>query len=394
MYPNVEKDICSLLGISNLCISHYAIDSRQCRKGSCFFALEGAKSRGVDFLLQVSENGGVAAVVPAGYKGPDYGLVLRYVDDVEGVLKHVAKRIYAKRRACVVGVTGSVGKTTIKEFTATVLGDVYRSPASYNSQLTLPLCVLNCPEDAKLAVLEYGMSQKGEMQKLCAIAPPDLGIVGPIAFSHAANFSSLDEIAQEKLQLVKNVRFAAVHSSTGGEGMIYDARNFAFRFPFTAPHLIENAKAAICIAQRLRLSDEKIQAGLDRLKVVERRGTISEIEGVTYYNDSYNANVASIKAALLACPVKKRQVVVLGSMLELGAFTDACHREVGEMLKNSDEVFCIGEECRVICEMLGDKARYFEKFEALEDALKKTVKKGDVVLVKGSNAHRLWRLIP
>ncbi|MCB1117994.1 MAG: hypothetical protein KDK50_05370 [Chlamydiia bacterium] len=394
MYPGKEQDISTLLGLSGLDISSYAIDSRLCQKGSCFFALPGNQTNGTQFLAEVSDLKGVAAVVPEGYNGPDFGLRIRRVADVKQALQHVAQRIYSKRRTCVIGVTGSVGKTTIKEFTATVLDGVYRSPGSYNSQLTLPLCVLNCPAEASLAVLEYGMSRKGEMQKLVDIAPPDIAIVGKIAYSHAESFNSLSEIAEEKLKLVRDARIKIVHSTTGAEGVIYDQLEMDFRFPFDAAHLVENAKAAICVARHLGLSDEQIQRGLDKIEVVERRGTIIEYGGITYYNDSYNANVASFKAALDACPKKKRQIAVVGSMGELGAFSEICHRQLGEMLKCMDQVLCIGKECRLICEMLGSKALYFDEFDALKIRLQSMVKEGDVVLIKGSNAHQLWRLLP
>ncbi len=394
MYPGKEEDIATLLRLSGLKISSYAIDSRLCQMKSCFFALPGRQTDGTQFLSEVADLGGVAAIVPDNYQGPDFGLQIRRVADVKQTLRHVAARLYLSRRTCVIGVTGSVGKTTIKEFTATVLGGAYRSPGSYNSQLTLPLCVLNCPEDAKLAVLEYGMSRKGEMQKLVDLAPPDIGIVGPIAYSHAESFDSLAEIAEEKLKLLQDARLKVVHSTTGADGVIYDHEPMAFRLPFEAPHLVENAKAAVCIARFLGLCDDQIQAGLDKIQVVERRGTVTEYEGVTYYNDSYNANVTSFKAALAACPKKKRQIAVVGSMGELGKFSQSCHRQLGALLKGIDEVLCIGKECQVICEILGAKAKYFDEFDALKLKLQSMVQEGDVVLIKGSNVHQLWRLIP
>ena len=394
MYPGKEKDIANILGLRGLEVSSYTIDSRLCQPGGCFFALPGRQTDGTQFLSEVAGLGGVAAIVPKSYQGPDFGLRICRVADVKLMMRQVAALVYSKRRTCVIGVTGSVGKTTIKEFTATVLGGVYRSPGSYNSQLTLPLCVLNCPEDAKLAVLEYGMSRKGEMQKLVDLAPPNIGIVGPIAYSHAESFDSLNEIAQEKLKLVQDVRLKVVHSSTGADGLIYDRESMPFRLPFDAPHLVENAKAAVCVARFLGLCDDQIQAGLDKIQIVERRGTITEYEGVTYYNDSYNANVTSFKAALAACPKKKRQIAVVGSMGELGKFSQSCHRQLGDMLKEIDEVLCIGKECQLICEMLGAKAKYFDEFDALKLKLQSMVQEGDVVLIKGSNVHQLWRLIP
>ena len=384
--------------------SSYAIDSRLVEPGGCFFAIKGEKTDGHAYLRQVADREGVAAVVEKGYTGDDFGLDLIRVEDVTSFLQDAARQRFRLFDFEVIGVTGSLGKTTLKEFIAGVLGEklkVFKSPASYNSQMTLPLCVLNCPRTCDVAVFEYAMSDKGQIQKLIDIAPPTIGVMGPIDFVHAENFLSLQEIAFEKSRLFTSsqMKRGFVHKNAWDlVRCIGDFEKQVFgdlKLEHLHDHLAENADCAIKIAQYFGLSEEEITRGVLKLRPVQNRGEIVKREGAIYYNDSYNANVTSFRAAFAAVPKPQsgKLIAVIGSMGELGDFSKSCHEKVGEMAKACDHVLCLGDPCTVICEMLGSKAHLCENFETLQDRLKTLVQPGDSVLIKGSNVHRLWRLV-
>ena len=163
---------------------HFAIDSRKIGRGGLFFSLPGEKVDGNQFLDHVAKKGALGAVVTKSYKGPDFGLQLLAVDDVKEALQYLAKIAMTCRTEKVIGITGSMGKTTTKEFLATLLSAKFRvakTPGNYNSQLTLPITVLNLKGEYDYLILEMGMSEHGHIQTLVNIAPPDMGVVTRIA---------------------------------------------------------------------------------------------------------------------------------------------------------------------------------------------------------------------
>src|SRR3990167_7217993 len=173
----------------------FAIDSREVVPWGLFFALKGEKVDGHSFLGEVAARGAFAAVVDKGYQGPDYGLWLFRVHDVVVALQEVAKRALQERKSRVIGITGSIGKTTTKEFIYEMLSKkfrVHKGAGSRNSQRTLPLVILEANGDEEFLVLEMSMSEKGHIRKLVEIAPPQIVVLTLIALSHPKNFSGID----------------------------------------------------------------------------------------------------------------------------------------------------------------------------------------------------------
>lgn len=424
------------LGVSidvDLLISGYRIDSRLIIPGDLFFAIKGAKVDGHFFLSEAKQQGALAAVVDRNYQGPNYGLILLAVDDVAKALQSLAQFSLALTLPFLVAVTGSVGKTTTKEFIATLLERKYtvaKTFGSYNSQLTLPLTILNRGEE-KVLVLEMGMSQPGEMEKLVRIAPPDIAVLTKVALAHAEFFpGGIEEIAHEKMQIFSQLKtkIAIVPEKTSvpfshlqtisfsqqdreadyflsladDRGHIDEkgVRACSFDLPFYEKHLLHNLLAAIAVARRMQLSWEEIEQQLPRIKVPKMRFEQLQYQGVSFINDAYNANPESMKAALSSLPLLKaggKRIAVLASMKELGAFSEESHREIGLFAQRFvDHLLCFGKEARWIAETFSQAqkpAEYFMDKQELKRRLMELMLPGDVVLLKGSRSMQLEELL-
>ena len=195
-------------------VSGYRIDSRRILPGELFFALKGEKVDGHAFLGSVKEKGGVAAIVSKEYRGSDCGLILLRVESVEESLQSLARSFLEESKTKVIGVTGSVGKTTTKDFIATLLGKKFKTAksfASYNTKLTLPMTILNLEGNEEALVLEMGMSEPGDIKRLVEIAPPDIAVLTKVALAHTAFFpGGIEEIAKGKAEVFSHpkTRFA------------------------------------------------------------------------------------------------------------------------------------------------------------------------------------------
>ncbi|MCB1108717.1 MAG: hypothetical protein KDK44_03595, partial [Chlamydiia bacterium] len=370
-----------------------SIDSRQVEPGGIFFFIEGERVDGHAYVSEARKRGALAVVVS---KDIDVeGIEIFRVHDVRAALQGLAQWVYRQKKCTVIGVTGSVGKTSTKECIAQGLKgalSVGYSPGNYNSQLTLPLAVLLCPEEADVCVLEYAMSEKGQIKRLVEIAPPDIGVITPISYAHAENFESLEEIASEKLQLFKSPRMVQGFVHYRSWEWAKDVGFFPkYRYgegakgPFASAALNENYAAAGAIAGYLGVGD------LAAISSLPKRFEVIEHGGITFINDSYNASVLSFIAAMKNLPKGKRTIGVLGSMGELGRFSLDCHQEVANQAEGIfDEVLFLGDDWMPV---LKENGTLYPSFDKLKSAFLETILPGDVVLIKGSNYHQLWRLL-
>lgn len=421
-------------------ISGFKQDSRAVVPGDLFFAVKGEKVDGHHFLADVAAKGAVGAVVSKGYLGEAYGLTLLFVDDVIFSLQKLAKTVHALRSARVVGVTGSVGKTTTKEFIATILEGGFRvgkTPGNSNSQVSVPLSILNSAGDEEIFVMEMGMSLPHEIEKLVHIAPPEVAIITKIALAHAVFFpDGLEGIAAAKAEIfshpkarlgILNHQVTQFSSAKMGscQKMTYamdgdaldadiilcrDGENFyirektgrtpSFGLPFSAYHLCENFLGSAAVARAMGMQWPEIFAQAQKLKVFMRRFEKVERDGIIFINDSYNASVVSMKAALTNLPVPrpgKKRIGVLGAMKELGPYTEQCHLEVGQIaLSHIDYLLCLGEECITIVELFqkhGRPVEHFLSFELIKQRVFELAEEGDVVLLKGANSKKLWEVL-
>jgi len=395
-------------------IVHVASDSREVKSGSLFFSLIGEKVDGHTFLEEVAKMGAVGAVVSESYSGPDYGLKLIPVRDVRVALQDLARTVYQEKPPFLVGVTGSAGKTTTKEFIATLLAEKFpvgKNKGSMNSQVGLPLTLLNWKGEEEVLVLEMGMSHAGEMERLVEIAPPDLGVLTNISYQHSEFFPDLESIARAKCALfaspkmksgifnLETEEFEAVReldipktwfhlSDTHAH---YTLKNLGVSPPFEESHFQENFLAAVAVARYFDLSWEEIAQGAQKLKAYDHRFQKIEKKGILFIDDSYNASPLSVKAALANLPRGKRRIGLLGAMRELGAEEERSHKEVGECAAEVlDHFICIGKEWK------GVEGRRVEHFDTKEEAtvrLKALIREGDVVLIKGANSFKLWTIL-
>lgn len=418
-------------GGSGTQVTGFQIDSRMVGPGELFFALKGQRVDGHRFLGEVKRRGGVAAVV----QEEGEGLELIRVADVEAALRELAAQVALERRAKVVGVTGSVGKTTTKEWIATLLEArfrVGRNVASYNSQLTFPLTILNRHEEEEVWVLEMGMNCPGEISRLVSIAAPDIGVITRVAMGHAAQFpDGVEGIAWAKAEIFASeqtelavvdhafLRFEAARSircpkltfSTEAreadvflseEGWIDErgVRVAKLDVPFRESHLRHDLLAAVTVARQLGLSWEEIERQLPKLKLQKQRFQRFERGGVVWIDDSYNANPASMEAALRNLPLPQeggKRIACLGAMRELGPFSEAEHAEMGRVARGSvDMMLTLGEETEPMCAAFAESGKPVERcadHESLRKRLEEWMRPGDVVLVKGSRSLMMERVV-
>jgi len=415
------------------------IDSRLVQPGDLFFALKGEKADGHAYLSEVSQRKAVAAVVETSYQGPDFGLSLVRVEDVRSTLQRLAKAYLKQQTLRVIAITGSIGKTTTKEFAKTLIGSSYRifaSPRSYNSQVTVAMNVLSMKGDEEILLLEMGMSAPGHLETLIDIAPPDLALLTTIAPQHAISFTDgLEGIAKEKSRIFAHSKTTqgfyhhdmpyAEYAATSGtckkqtfsctdphadiflkrEGSIMhicEKGGPSYQIPLVLPMTAydHNFLAALSLARALDIPWPVLKEVAPFVRVPEMRFEKIEKQGITFINDAYNAIPQSMQAALESLPQPQqggRTVAVLSEMNALGAYSDEGHRSVAQSaLQYADVLFCIGDRCHSMEDVWqGTKktCQRFETVEALGQQLKRFVQSGDVVLLKGARAFALDQLL-
>lgn len=416
----------------------YCTDSRSVKPGELFFALKGEKVDGHDYLEEVKNKGAIAAVVSKEYRG-DCDLPLLKVNDPLHALQDLAHAILMRNPVRIVGITGSIGKTSTKEFTKTLLSMKYRvakSPGNSNSQVGIPLSLLNhTTGEEEIIVLEMGMTHPGNLTRLVQIAPPEVAVITNVAHVHACNFESLKEIAWAKAEILSHPstrlgvlyrdipdfeeisRLGSCHKLSFSTTSLADygidpsnshilqahieKQNISIgELPIPGKHNLHNLLAAIAVARHFNVSWEEIKQGISQLVLPERRLQFVHHKEMIFLNDSYNASELSVKAALETLPQPKgkgSKIAVLGSMMELGKFSNDCHARVGEYaLDHVEKMFCLGDECLPI-HGVWEKAKkpvfLFKNRADLVAALKEHLKKEDVVLLKGSRSKEMWKIL-
>lgn len=426
------------VGDFDLQVSGYQIDSRRINQGDLFFAWKGLKVDGHDYLEDVKKRGGIAAVVSKSYQGPDHGLILFRVENVLDCLQGLARFFLEENKSKIIGITGSMGKTTTKEFLATLLSGKFKvgkTFSSYNTKLTFPLMLLNRDGDEDVLVLEMAMSEPGDIERLLQIAVPDIAILTQLALAHVASFpGGIEEIAKEKMSIFSNsktkkaifyhglYRFPDLVAAIPGEKITFSqedrssdyflscsenkylidergVRAYQFDLPFKQSHILHNFLAAVSAARQMNLEWDEINRQVPFLELPKMRFEQFEKEGILFINDAYNANPDSMRAALSHIPEPKeggKKIAVLGTMVELGKYSPECHLEMGRFAqKYADHLLAFGEEAAAIAEGFSEvkkPAEHFSDHKSLTEALKSLMSPGDVVLVKGSRKMQLEKV--
>jgi UDP-N-acetylmuramoyl-tripeptide--D-alanyl-D-alanine ligase len=408
-----------------------AADSRVVREGDLFFALRG-RADGAEFAPEAYLRGAVAAVASRPLEVPT--LVVR--DPLEA-MQRLARWTLVRDDSpapLVVGITGTVGKTTTKDALATVLRyagkRVSATAGNFNNEIGLPLTVLAADQRTEILVLEMGATHPGDIKHLCTIAPPQVGILTAISPVHLDSFGSLDALAGAKGELAlslpedgtlvspssapaaataagRNLRRITFSIEGAGdlsasdieeheEGLRFLAhlggKSAEVRSPVFGTHLVEPLLAALGGALALGLDLDDGARGISRLRRTGLRGEVHRLrDNIVVYDDSYNASPAAVAAVLRygaqqAGRQDRRLVVVLGGMFELGATARAYHQEAGRIAEEAgvNLLVCVGDEARWYAEAFSGKTLFYKDAEEASESLGENLKPGDYVVVKGS----------
>ncbi|MFC4322053.1 UDP-N-acetylmuramoyl-tripeptide--D-alanyl-D-alanine ligase [Litchfieldia salsa] len=426
-------------------ITGVSIDTRTVREGNLFIPIIGEKFNGHEFVETAIKNGAVASFWQEDQPNPPQTIPLIYVKDTLIALQTLSKSYLGSLAVKVVGITGSNGKTTTKDMVQAVLSTKYKvqkTEGNLNNHIGLPLTILRLEKDTEIAVLEMGMSGKGEIELLSTIAEPDAAIITNIGESHLLDLGSREAISDAKLEITRGLnqdgpliyhgeepllnsrvekmpyRKITFGQSTScdyyssslqqeNEGTYFQVNEKeqpAYFIPVLGKHNVNNALAAIAIAEYLNVPSTKIADGLKKLKITGMRTELVKGQnGVSIINDAYNASPTSMKAAIeLLQDMKgfRQKIVVLGDMLELGENERSFHYEIGKIIQSDeiDYVFTYGELASHIS--LGAKETFeegkvfpYQDKENLINHLKQLVGENDLVLVKGSRGMKLEEVV-
>jgi len=434
-------------------VAGYSIDSRTIRAGELFFAIHGPRHDGHDHVEAALGRGALAAVV-AESRARKFSDTLRgfclAVDDTLLALHQLARAMRAQWGKKIAGVTGSVGKTTTKEILAALLGAklrVLKSEGNFNNAYGLPLTLFRLEEEHDAAVLEMGMSRRYELQELAGIAKPDVGVVTRVAPAHLEFFSSVEEIALAKRELIEGLNgpdsvavlnaddplVAAFASHAPGRVLTYGVDNPAdFRaeaiedrgalgsafvllekgkrsrleLSLAGRHVISNALAALAAASVWGIGASEVQTVLRNLRAPDMRGELLRFSnGAALINDSYNSSPAALHAmiaVLAATPGYRRRILAAGEMRELGLTSPQLHREAGQFAAKTGKIdWIIGVEGDAAGLVEGAVAagvpraqtKFFPLSSEAAKFLAELIAPGDLLLVKGSRGVKMERVV-
>lgn len=417
--------------------SSVSTDSRQLQPGALFVALKGERFDAHDHLEAAVQAGAAGAIVA---RQVPVGLPQILVSDTLKALQALAQRWRLQFSAPVIGVTGSNGKTTVKQMLAAVLGtqgEVLATEGNLNNHIGLPLSLLRLREQHRFAVIEMGANHHGEIAALTEIAAPNVGVITQAGDAHLEGFGDRDGVARAKGELfaylgaeqvavinaddhyadywlkvaepaqvlrfgraaaadvrADQVRIQPEHSAFE---LLTPAGRAAVHLPLAGAHNVSNALAAAAAATALGLEPAAIAAGLEQVRNVGGRlRWCAARRGARLLDDSYNANPTSLRAGVeLLGSVEGRRWLVLGGMGELGPQTEALHAQAGRDARDLgvERLFTLGPVAAAAAAEFGVGAQRFDSVEALIEALQDEVDEDVVMLVKGSRSARMERVV-
>lgn len=432
---------CKFCGVST--------DSRTIEKGYMFFALQGRERDGHEFVMDAISKGAAGAVVRRDYTlemDARHKVCIISVDDPLIALGNFARWWRLRHNIKIGSITGSAGKTTTKEIVSSILEKefkVLKSRGNWNNLIGVPLTLLELNEEHDRCILEMGTNEKGEIRRLMEIALPDVSVITHIRKVHLEKLGSIEGVAYEKgyiYRLLPPDGIAVVNAddplvvkessnfkgrkifyslnqeadicitkkeSLGLEGWMANLKIFGkeliVHFPLPGEHNLYNLLAATGVAISLGASDEAVLKGISDVKAVKGRLNIIHLKDeIILIDDTYNASPASTIAAMRTIKQfseKRRMIAVLGDMKELGEYSKDGHMEVGEeaVKLGFDSIFAVGEFSSFIengAKNMGIIPVFrADKHEDIFPLLKSYIKPGDIVLVKGSRAMRMERIV-
>lgn len=406
-------------------------DNRQIEKDFLFVPIIGARVDGHTFIPDAFERGAMAVLSQRKLENPAGPYIL--VEDTEAALKSLAAYYREQMDAYVIGIVGSVGKTSTKEMVASVLEQhfsVLKTQGNFNNEIGLPLTLFRVKEEHQVAVVEMGISDFGEMHRLGTMAKPDMVIMTNIGLCHLENLGTRDGILKAKTEVFEHMpkdgvvilngdddklqqadtlgmethfygleqeeyRGEDIHSGLTGVTATLSGSRWSEKVTISIPgkHNVYNALAAMAAGERLGLTKEEIVAGVQQAATISGRNNFIHANGMVIIDDCYNANPVSMAASLeVLSHASGRKIAVLGDMGELGDDERKLHYQVGEaVVKNDiDLLFTAGELSKEMSKAVADcngRTRTFsyDTKEEMTEALLKIVEKGDTILVKASH---------
>lgn len=422
-------------------VSDVVIDSRKVSKGCLFIPIKGARVDGHDFIPEVFKSGALCVLSEHRL---ETSMPYIHVTSTLMALRDIAAYYRQCLNVKVIGITGSVGKTSTKEMIASVLGQKYsvlKTEGNFNNEIGLPLTLFRLNESHQVAVLEMGISHFGDMKVLAAIARPDICVITNIGLCHLENLIDRDGVLKAKTEMFDFLPADGKIVLNGDDDKLFSIKQYKDIKPsfygtddsfmvsgnniaplglkgtfFTMKfkdgetvdiyihvpgnHMVYNAMAAASVGRIMGMSYDDIKRGIDNIKTVKGRNHVIETGKFTIIDDCYNANPVSTKAALDVLSYGTgRKVAVLGDMFELGENETSMHSEIGEYAANKkiDFLICIGSLSRNTYDSAMDsgikKAAYFETKEEFLDSASKLLNRGDNILVKASHGMEFTQIV-
>ena len=430
-------------------VSGIAIDSRKVEKDWLFVATKGERVDGHSFIPDVFEKGALCVISEKELAEADYTYIL--VKDSFQALKDIAGFYREQINIPIVGITGSVGKTSTKEMIAAVVSEKYntlKTEGNFNNEVGVPLTLFKLREEHEAAVVEMGISDFGEMHRLSQIVKPDLCVITNIGQCHLENLGDREGVLRAKTEIFdfmkedapvilngdddklakvngKRADITYFSKEEGGDfqGEIF-AKNilakgilgtdcdictpqgtFTVHIPIPGEHMVNNALAAAAVGLKLSLTLEQIKKGIEKVKALPGRSHLILTEMYTILDDCYNANPVSMKAAIsLLAETNGRRCAIMGSMFELGEMEKQLHEEVGAYAidKGIEVIISIGELGKCIYEGALKKKEeqraetelfYFETVDEFLNSYENILRKQDAVLIKASHGMKFAEIV-
>lgn len=423
-------------------VKSVTIDSRKIEKDCLFIAIRGARVDGHMFIPQSIHDGALCAISEKRIESASYPYIM--VNSCVQALKDIAEHYRRSLHIKVVGISGSVGKTSTKEMIASVLGQKYhvlKTQGNFNNEIGLPLTIFNIRKEHEVAVLEMGISDFGEMELLAKIARPDICVITNIGCAHLEQLKSREGILKAKTEMFLYMNPNGSIVLNGDDDMLstvtpanriepiffgldskcrYRAENienlglkgtsalfctpdskFSAHISIPGSHMVYNALAAIAVGRILEMNDDEIKRGIEALVPLAGRNHLIETGHFTLIDDCYNANPASMKASLdVLSQADTRTAAILGDMFELGPKEREMHYEVGQYAADTkiNVLICIGDLAEEIARGAASRETQTEvyHFETKADFLKNAdsiLKEQDTILIKASHGMEFPELV-
>ncbi len=407
-------------------------DTRKIEEDTLFIALKGTNFNGNAYVKEAYTKGANLCIVDEILfdlkEIPEESGIIK-VEDTRKALMDLAKFYREKLGLKVIGVTGSVGKTSTKDLLAALLSSkykVFKTKGNFNNDIGLPLMVLELDKSYDIAILEMGMSALGEIERLVEIAKPDMAVISNIGICHIEHLKTRENILKAKLEIttlfnknnvlavngnddmlskVSSDKFKVIKAGIGENFEIYATDitvnklssdftvvtpegNIKLHLDMPGKHNIENIMPDIAIARELGLTLEDMKEGLNNLEATSMRFEIIDMEDYKVIDDSYNSSPAAFRTStdVMINLESERKICVLGTMKQLGDESEKEHRGIGEYAKEKgiDLVLCCGDFSENIAEGFGENCKVYNDKLSLINDLKSIMKKGDLILVKAS----------